>query len=395
MNFQPEMVFSTSACKPTGTNPGLDSLMVDSSRIHAICRIGMNGSGTLFRFPKSVSPLPPGQYTSPTDPARQSVVLDQSAYSWPTRLTTGVLWNSNAGSAAYLGDTALNPTYCGFSGSDDIVHEPLANPSGGFYRGAQSQNQTWFGYTQDAWASFTSPQALNLGGTCYWPTGGLAWDVANATGDGLSAVLGGGTILNGAPVYLIDTPTEGDAGAQDQWGLYTLQPSASDGGDCSHPAGRPACTGKLLTTVQSFKPPIADAAAPTRFNIVSYGGMIYAVSGEHYALSIVRIDPSTGTTTAVVPASPDAPDGFPRLVLDGSFLYWTQPGPHNVANHGSVMRLDLATPGATPTAIVSGRTLVSDVAVDDQYVYWIELLAGPGDTTTAGTYESIFRVRKP
>ena len=65
-------MFQTTNCPPltpgdVANNRGLRNLMVDSTRIYAVCGVADSTTSTFFRFPKNSRTIGSSEFISPTD----------------------------------------------------------------------------------------------------------------------------------------------------------------------------------------------------------------------------------------------------------------------------------------------------------------------------------------
>ena len=177
----------------------------------------------------------------------------------------------------------------------------------------------------------------------------------------------------GETVILYSTSNSIDSIAADASGAYFTvggDPGSPDAGMLVHASP----SGDEIVT-------LADEQSSPH-DVVVRDGQLYWVTGEQLNEQTLLTMPATGgTPTALATAL-----GISALAVDDSDAYFataaTNPDPN-----GSLSWLPLA--GGEPNVLVAGVSLVSGIALDRDFVYWID--AGPLLEQFAGT---VMRVRK-
>jgi hypothetical protein len=91
--------------------------------------------------------------------------------------------------------------------------------------------------------------------------------------------------------------------------------------------------------------------------------------------SLRRIDKATGETTDLAPEADTM--GAHSLAIDGSHVYFTTLGywgGRPLPSAGKVQRVPLA--GGPTVEIATCQAMPAPIAVDDQYVYWLNYVTG-------------------
>jgi hypothetical protein len=200
------------------------------------------------------------------------------------------------------------------------------------------------------------------GGRVYW---------VNAPGypDSVSVVPRDG----GDPVVLYSTSNGISSIAADASGAYFTvggDSGSPDGGALMHAS---ASSDELVT--------LTDGQVSPR-DVTVRDEQLYWVTGEQLSEQTILTMPATGgTPTALVTAV-----GITALAVDRSVVYFATASTSADAN-GELSRVPLA--GGEPSVLVDGVTLVSSIALDDDFVYWAD--TGPLLEQFAG---NVMRVRK-
>jgi len=196
------------------------------------------------------------------------------------------------------------------------------------------------------------------GGFVYWLV-----DPQTGAGGVARAPIGGGAVQ-------AITPT---SYASDAWlavdDKYVYWTDFADHGPTSGHIYRTLCdgTGAVATLVAGLDSPYGIAADATSLFVGL--GFTLNISNGMYDGAIITLDklgapPVPATTLASQQAQPLA------LAIDDTSIYW---GDHL---SGSLMRVPKA--GGPAVVLASGSSGFEDVAVDDQYVYWIFSSVGNG-----------------
>ncbi len=200
------------------------------------------------------------------------------------------------------------------------------------------------------------------GGEVYW---------VNSPGypDSVSVVAQDG----GEPSVLYSTANSIASIAADASGAYFTvggDPSSPESGALMHvsPAGDEIVT-------------LADGQSSPR-DVAVRDGQIYWVTGEQLSeQTLLRMPATGGTPTALVTSA-----GIGGLAVDASSTYFATAST-SLDPNGSLSWLPLV--GGEPSVLVAGVSLVSGIALDRDFVYWLD--AGPLLEQFAGT---VMRVRK-